>query len=62
MKSQFQSTLDVTKTMAQAGLDMVDSIDRHNDAVKKCYKLVNVTYISPKKEEILGNIRYCGGV
>jgi hypothetical protein len=62
MKGQLQSTLDITKIMAQVGIDMVDAISSYNEAVKKCNKLTNVTYISPKRDEILGNIRYCGGV
>lgn len=62
MKGQLQSTLDIAKSMAQAGLDMVDAINSYSEAVKKCNKYVNVTYIVPKKEELLGNVRYCGGV
>lgn len=62
MKTQLDATLQVTKTVARIGLLMVDSIIAHNDAIKKCVRLQNVTYITPKRDEILGNVKFCGGV
>jgi hypothetical protein len=62
MKTQLQATLDVVKGLGKIGLDLIDSLNAHNEGVKKCVRLQNVTYISPKREEILGNVRYCGGV
>lgn len=62
MKTQLDATLDIVKAVAGVGLNMVDSIVGYNDAVKKCIRLQNVTYISPKRDEILGNVKYCSGV
>lgn len=62
MKTQLNDTLEIVRNVAKIGLNMIDSIVGYNDAVKKCVRLQNVTYISPKRDEILGNVRYCGGV
>lgn len=62
MKTQLNDTLEMVRNVAKVGLNMIDSIVGYNDAVKRCVRLQNVTYISPKRDEILGNVKYCGGV
>lgn len=62
MKTQLYDTLEIVRNLSKIGLNLIDSINSYNDAVKKCVRLQNVTYISPKRDEILGNVKYCGGV
>ena len=62
MEGQMDETLQVAKMIAEIGIDIVEAIGRYNEEVLQCHKYVNIVYVAPKKEEILGNIRYCGGI